>query len=124
MSRGIEFGKIGQLKGFFELTPVQGLMSIEDCLKTEKPSLYIGLAKTGSSVKPFTVESESTAVQHEQSKMAEPLTDLQMHLASIWESILKVPVCASNDDFFELGGDSIKSFALPKAIQDLSLIHI
>ena len=52
------------------------------------------------------------------SKMAEPLTDLQMHLASIWESILKVPVCASNDDFFELGGDSIKSFALPKAIQD------
>lgn len=118
MSRGIEFGKIGQLKGFFELTPVQGLMSIEDCLKTEKPSLYIGLAKTGSSVKSFMVESESTAVQHEQSKRAEPLTDLQMHLASIWESILKVPVCASNDDFFELGGDSIKSFALPKAIQD------
>jgi len=38
-----------------------------------------------------------------------PRTPLEEALASIWREVLKAERIGINDDFFELGGDSIKS---------------
>ena len=48
----------------------------------------------------------------------EPKTDMEKRLVSLWATYLDIEQPSATDGFFEMGGDSIKSFALPKAIQD------
>jgi thioesterase domain-containing protein len=45
-----------------------------------------------------------------------PRTDLEALLAQIWAQVLRVPRVGIQDNFFEIGGDSIKSARLSKRI--------
>ncbi|MCP4214201.1 MAG: amino acid adenylation domain-containing protein, partial [bacterium] len=43
---------------------------------------------------------------------APPTTETEIRLAKIWEDLLKVEKAGINDDFFEIGGDSLKAMSL------------
>ena len=43
---------------------------------------------------------------------SEPLTDLEVTIAQIWEKILAISPIGINDSFFELGGDSLMSMQM------------
>ena len=48
-----------------------------------------------------------------------PTTELQRQLAAIWSAALGVDAIGMNDDFFELGGDSILALKLTTAVREL-----
>jgi acyl carrier protein len=49
---------------------------------------------------------------------AEPETDLERAVASLWEEVLGVENIGVNDNFFDLGGDSLLGMRLMAALQD------
>ncbi len=50
-------------------------------------------------------------------KITAPETDLQQSLVEIWQKILGIDVISIHDDFFDLGGHSIKSLGLIATIE-------
>lgn len=52
-----------------------------------------------------------------QADAAAPETGTEAVLLEIWSKILEIPVIGTSDDFFDLGGDSLKVIALSAAIQ-------
>jgi len=53
-----------------------------------------------------------------------PQTALEADLAAIWSDILGVPTIGIQDDFFDLGGDSIAAMRLTNRIQQLLDDHV
>ena len=47
-----------------------------------------------------------------------PSTPIELHLAALWAEILDVPSVGANDDFFDLGGDSILGTQLVVRVRD------
>jgi bacitracin synthase 3 len=43
---------------------------------------------------------------------APPVNEIEKHLAEIWSEVLKVPVIGRKDNFFSIGGDSMKAVVL------------
>ncbi|MFO7586810.1 MAG: amino acid adenylation domain-containing protein [Gemmatimonadota bacterium] len=61
---------------------------------------------------PFTDSSER------ERPFVEPRTELERHLAAAWRDVLGVESLSVLDDFFEIGGNSIKAAVLANRIQD------
>jgi amino acid adenylation domain-containing protein len=57
---------------------------------------------------------------------APPQTPLQCHLVELWQTILEVQPIGIDDDFFELGGDSLKGMRMVSQVQLLldSALHV
>ena len=53
MSKGNSFGNIGLKRGFMDILPDQGVISIDLACRSDKPLLYIGLDKNGTSIRPY-----------------------------------------------------------------------
>lgn len=115
MSAGNDFGNVGLQKGFYEIDVKRGILSIEQYIGAEEPSIYIGLDDSKDYIKKYLCQVPVEKGQS-QKETIQILDDMEKRLAEIWKSILHVQVTSSSDDFFELGGDSIKAFSLPKEI--------
>jgi len=50
-----------------------------------------------------------------------PRTDMERHLARVWQEVLEVPAVGVGDSFFDLGGDSIRAVALAGALSAAGL---
>ncbi|MDI3419577.1 non-ribosomal peptide synthetase [Streptomyces luteolus] len=50
---------------------------------------------------------EPTADRHGPAGAAEPTDELERRIAALWQQLLKAPQVGREDDFFELGGDSL-----------------
>lgn len=48
----------------------------------------------------------------------EPQTPTEVRLAAIWTEVLRAPLIGRNDDFFALGGDSLRALQLTARIRD------
>jgi amino acid adenylation domain-containing protein len=59
-------------------------------------------------------------------RYAPPRTPLQRHLVDLWETILEVRPIGIDDDFFELGGDSLHGMRMVNLLQPLlgSTLHV
>jgi aryl carrier-like protein len=57
---------------------------------------------------------------------APPRTPLHCHLVELWQTILEVQPIGIDDDFFALGGDSLKGMRLVSKVQLLldSILHV
>ena len=53
MSKGNSFGNIGLKRGFMDILPDQGMISIDLACRSDKPLLYIGLDSNGTSIRPY-----------------------------------------------------------------------
>lgn len=53
MSKGNSFGDIGLKRGFMDILPDQGVISIDLACRSDKPLLYIGLDSNGTSIRPY-----------------------------------------------------------------------
>jgi amino acid adenylation domain-containing protein len=53
----------------------------------------------------------------QQDKAAEPATALERYLAEAWRQVLKTPHIGRHDNFFEIGGDSIRGAILINQLQ-------
>jgi acyl carrier protein len=53
-----------------------------------------------------------------------PRTVVEQELAGIWSEVLKVKRVGVHDNFFDLGGDSLKAIQVTSRIQDLFEIEI
>jgi amino acid adenylation domain-containing protein len=55
-----------------------------------------------------------------------PRTPLQRHLVEIWQAILEIQPIGIDDDFFELGGDSLAGMRMVNQLQPLlnSILHV
>ncbi|QIL90221.1 amino acid adenylation domain-containing protein [Microbulbifer sp. SH-1] len=49
----------------------------------------------------------------------EPTTECEKELAEIWKSVLKIEKVSANDQFFDIGGDSISAIRLISRVEDL-----
>ncbi|MDH2423778.1 non-ribosomal peptide synthetase [Sphaerisporangium sp. TRM90804] len=52
---------------------------------------------------------------------AEPRTPLEQTMATVWTEVLGLDVVGVNDNFFQLGGDSLRSVTLLKRLQDQNI---
>jgi acyl carrier protein len=52
-------------------------------------------------------------------RWAAPDTPLEKDLARLWTEVLEIPQVGLNDNFFDLGGDSISAVRLPSGLQRL-----
>ncbi len=50
-----------------------------------------------------------------------PTTEMEIQMAAIWQEVLKVEKIGNNDNFFSLGGDSIKAIQICSRLQDIKL---
>ena len=53
-----------------------------------------------------------------ESEFVAPRSPTEHQLADIWERVFHVPSIGANDDFFELGGDSLTAAALVSAVEE------
>ena len=56
--------------------------------------------------------------KHENRSIAPPKTITEERLAAIWTDVLGIPVISVTDDFFALGGDSIRITQMISRIRD------
>lgn len=116
MSEGNSFGNVGEKKGFYEISEQDGIVSVEKILQCEEASVYMGLDSSKEFVRKY-MDGENIRKYKENSSDVWKKDALDKELSSIWSSILQVEVNTFKDDFFELGGDSVKAFQLPKKIK-------
>ena len=110
------FENLGANKGFYDIEEDSGALSIEKRLKTHSPSVFVGLNPEKNYIKKYMAQGETQNITP--SKKEEIVFDENdLRLANIWEKILGVKAQSHGDDFFELGGESIKAFVLPKEIK-------
>ena len=48
----------------------------------------------------------------------------EIAISSIWKEVLKVEKLSRNDDFFELGGDSLKAVSIMSQLKQKNLVPI
>ena len=64
--------------------------------------------------------NDSENVENEKDAYFSPVTDTQKKLIEIWQEILRIDKVNITDNFFKIGGNSLKAIKLV----NLSLIHI
>src|SRR4029077_21039619 len=66
------------------------------------------------------IDRQSLSVQpvHRNREVPQPRTDTEKVLASIWSQLLNVQVVGINDDFFELGAQSLLAIRAVSRIRD------
>lgn len=82
-----------------------------------RPPLLVTEGRAGQAARPADVPqavAAETAVQH-------PSEAIIQTLAGVWEQVLGVTGVSASDDFFELGGDSIRSIQLKSRARDYGL---
>ncbi len=65
------------------------------------------LGTTGKVDRKLLPDPEITSPDIAEESLAVPMTEVEESLASIWRELLRLPVVGLDEDFFELGGDSI-----------------
>ena len=70
-----------------------------------------------NSLKTFRLSNEDELT----SEFKAPSTDLELKLAEIWKSILNLDTISIQDNFFEIGGDSIASIQVISRARDLGM---
>lgn len=68
-------------------------------------------------------ESHGNRVEHAEGYVA-PRTPIERALVGIWSGVLGKPQVGVNDDFFEIGGDSLKGSQILAQAQDVFLVEI
>lgn len=110
------FEDMGRNKGFYDIEGDAGVISIERCLGAKACSVYIGLDQRKNYIKKYMLQ-EIPQEEKKQEREISAFDEMDRRLIKIWEKVLDGKVRHPGDDFFELGGDSIKAFQLPKEIQ-------
>lgn len=54
----------------------------------------------------------------------EPIGTIEIAISSIWKEVLKVEKLSRNDDFFEIGGDSLKAVSIMSQLKQKHLVPI
>ena len=60
----------------------------------------------------------------ESANYEEPIGTTEIAISSIWKEVLKVEKLSRNDDFFELGGDSLKAVSIMSQLKQKNLVPI
>ena len=103
------------------------LTSLDDYLRDHLPSYMIPLSYTRIEAIPLTsngkvdtssLESLGGSNDRKQAYVA-PTTDIELALVKIWEEVLQKESIGIKDDFFSLGGDSIKAIRVMHGINEM-----
>ena len=60
----------------------------------------------------------------ESANYEEPIGTTEIAISSIWKEVLKVEKLSRNDDFFEIGGDSLKAVSIMSQLKQKNLVPI
>ncbi|MGA3007068.1 MAG: SDR family NAD(P)-dependent oxidoreductase [Opitutaceae bacterium] len=93
-------------KGYFSLTPAQGLEALRFALRAGHPQLVIGLDGRNANIRPY-LEAAPEDAGSEENDHVEPRTETERKLVTIWQELLKRPRLGIRDNFFEVGGRSL-----------------
>ncbi len=63
------------------------------------------------------------STEYSELRAREPKTDREKSLAALWSEILRVPVASVDENFFELGGDSLMALQMVSSIRNQG-IHV
>ncbi|WP_050607296.1 non-ribosomal peptide synthetase [Clostridium niameyense] len=67
--------------------------------------------------------SECQGISQSKSNFELPKGKLEKELASIWKEVLKIKKIFRNDNFFEIGGDSLTAVSLISRIKNMDMLH-
>ncbi|MEO1619995.1 MAG: alpha/beta fold hydrolase [Cyanobacteria bacterium J06632_3] len=93
---------------------MQPTATIEDILKG---SSTIGFQASPSQKLPSLSSHKEAAKRPVDSLAVLPKNSLELTLAQIWKSVLNAPTLTTQDNFFDLGGDSLRAVQLFNAMQ-------
>ena len=127
ITRTINNGKI--ICSYFSANTKIDISSLKEFLGISLPDYYIPTyllqldslpintnGKIDKNQLPIPTELDNTSKE----KYVQPQTNLQEELVSIWEKILNVSPIGINDNFFQLGGDSLLAMHLNLELLELS----
>ena len=90
-----------------------------------RPTYFVSLKRmpltANGKVDLAALPAPQTDCQVEIESFAAPQTPLEKTLAEIWQQVLSVSLLGTNDNFFDLGGDSIKAIQIAAQISELGL---
>ncbi len=66
--------------------------------------------------------NEAALLVEKQENLILPQTEIEQKLAEIWQAVLGIPVIYRNDNFFEIGGDSILSIQIVARARKMGLL--
>ena len=121
MSQNNNFGSIGAKKGFYEMETNSGLLSIVKAQQFDENSVFVGLDSSKEFIASYLSEDirgEHIAGSENRDTEMRELNENEMKLADIWKRLLSCNEVVLSDDFFELGGNSLRAIKLNAEIKE------
>jgi len=122
-------GDVSLMDRVHSFTPVQGGVIFERCLAAGQPQVYISttdltgrLARDVHAVSPFLQHALSTS--GESALTTTSSGDVADLVADVWRDLLGYDTIGPNDDFFELGGDSLQVARMADRLGSLLALQI
>lgn len=90
------------------------------------PNLYISLeempqTQNGKTDRKALLKVETFSNNHEKIEKAKPANELQEKLAHVWQDILQTEEISVDDNFFALGGNSMKAIQIMAKTEDIGI---